>query len=121
MQVLAEDPVCWLQGQPGSRRLVDPNDHREHCVSDHESQLRALSQERMRFAFVLTATMIAIYFGFILLVAYQKALMGSLVVPGLSLGVLLGALVIVVTWVLTWIYVRWANRVYDARLDALKR
>jgi uncharacterized membrane protein (DUF485 family) len=74
----------------------------------------------MRYALVLTATMIAIYFGFILLVAYNKPLMGSLVMPGLSLGILLGALVIGVTWILTWMYVRWANRVYDARLDALK-
>lgn len=89
-------------------------------MSDHDSQLRALSQERMRYALVLTATMIAIYFGFILLVAYNKPLMGSLVMPGLSLGILLGALVIGVTWILTWMYVRWANRVYDARLDALK-
>ena len=90
-------------------------------MSDHDSQLKALSQERMRYAVALTLTMIAIYFGFILLVAYNKPLMGSLLMPGLSLGILLGALVIVVTWVLTWIYVRWANRVYDARLDALKR
>ena len=90
-------------------------------MSDHESQLKALSQERMRYAVALTLTMIAIYFGFILLVAYNKPLMGRLVMPGLSLGILLGALVIVVTWLLTWVYVRWANRVYDARLDALRR
>ncbi len=97
------------------------NDFPEPCVSDHDSQLKALSQERMRYAVVLTVTMIAIYFGFILLVAYNKPLMGSLLMPGLSLGILLGALVIVVTWILTWIYVRWANRVYDVRLAALKR
>lgn len=90
-------------------------------MSDHDSQLKALAQERMRYALLLTAVMIAIYFGFILLVAYNKPLMGSLVMPGLSVGILLGALVIAVTWILTWIYVRWANRVYDARLDALKR
>ena len=36
--------------------------------------------------------------------------------PGLSLGILLGALVILVAWALTGIYVRWANRVYDAEL-----
>lgn len=90
-------------------------------MSDHESQLKALSQERMRYAVALTLIMIAMYFGFILLVAYNKPLMGSLVMPGLSLGILLGALVIVVTWLLTWVYVRWANRVYDARLDALRQ
>jgi hypothetical protein len=39
--------------------------------------------------------MMAIYFGFILLVAWAKPLLGRQLVPGLSLGILLGALVIV--------------------------
>lgn len=64
--------------------------------------------------------MVALYFGFILLVAYQKALLGTLVVPGLSLGILLGALVIVAAWILIWIYVRWANTHYDAGIAALR-
>ena len=46
--------------------------------------------------------------------AYAKPLMGRLVAPGLSLGVLLGALVIVASWLLTWVYVRWANTHYVA-------
>lgn len=84
-------------------------------------RLRALAQTRWRVAISLTAAMILVYFGFILLIAYDKPLMGSLVAPGLSLGILLGALVIVATWILTLIYVRWANTVYDATLDRLKR
>ena len=49
-----------------------------------------------------------------------KPLLTTLVVPGLSLGILLGALVIVAAWVLIWIYVRWANTHYDAAIDALR-
>ena len=64
--------------------------------------------------------MVALYFGFILLVAYNKPLLGRLVSPGLSLGVLFGALVIVLSWILTWIYVRWANAHYDPALHALR-
>lgn len=60
--------------------------------------------------------MMVLYFGFILLIAFNKPLMGRLVAPGLSVGILLGALVIVVSWVLTWVYVRWANRHYDQEL-----
>lgn len=89
-------------------------------MTQQDASLHALAQERMRYAVALTVTMIAIYFGFILLIAYNKPLMGSLLVPGLSLGILLGALVIVVSWLLTWVYVRWANRVYDVRLAAWK-
>jgi uncharacterized membrane protein (DUF485 family) len=88
-------------------------------MSDHH--FRALAETRWRIAVSLTVAMVAIYFGFILLIAYDKPLMGRLLMPGLSLGVLLGALVIVASWLLTWVYVRWANTHYDAGLDALRR
>ena len=65
--------------------------------------------------------MMVAYFGFILLVAFNKPLLGVLVAPGLSLGMLLGALVIVVAWALTWIYIVWANAHYDASVQGLRR
>lgn len=83
-------------------------------------QLKALDAARWRIAVRLTIAMMVLYFGFILLVAYAKPLLGRLVVPGLSLGILLGALVIVSAWVLIWIYVRWANTHYDAAIEALR-
>jgi uncharacterized membrane protein (DUF485 family) len=43
------------------------------------------------------------------------------VVPGLTLGILLGALVIVLSWLLTWVYVRWAAKHYDPKVEALTR
>jgi len=84
----------------------------------HESHapLRALARRRWRVALSLTMLMVLVYFGFILLVAWQKPFMGRLLAPGLSMGIVLGALVIVAAWVLTWVYVRWANRVYDPEL-----
>ena len=90
-------------------------------TSDPITTLEAVSAARWRVAISLTAAMMAAYFGFILLVAFNKPLLGSLVVPGLSLGMLLGALVIVVAWLLTWIYVRWANTHYDSSVDRLRQ
>ena len=86
-----------------------------------EQQLRTLAQARGRIAITLTVLMIVIYFGFIILIAFDKALLARIVVPGLSLGILLGALVIVASWLLTWIYVRWANAHYDTALTAMGR
>ena len=83
--------------------------------------LEAVSAARWRIALTLTAAMMAIYFGFILLVAFDKPLLGRVIAPGLSFGMLLGVLVIVAAWVLTWVYVRWANTHYDSRLGGLKR
>jgi uncharacterized membrane protein (DUF485 family) len=83
--------------------------------------LEAVSAARWRVALSLTVAMMAIYFGFILLVAFDKPLLGRVIAPGLSLGMLLGVLVIVAAWVLTWVYVRWANTHYDSRLGGLRR
>ncbi len=69
----------------------------------------ALHLRRWRIAIALTAAVVVIYFGFILLIAYRKELMGTLITRGLTVGILLGALVIVSSWFLTWLYVRWAN------------
>jgi len=85
------------------------------------STLEAVSAARWRIAISLTIAMMLTYFGFILLVAFNKPLLGKLVAKGLSLGILLGALTIVVAWALTWIYIVWANRHYDTSIKGLKR
>jgi uncharacterized membrane protein (DUF485 family) len=85
------------------------------------STLEAVAAARWRIAISLTIAMMVAYFGFILLVAFNKPLLGTRVLPGLSLGMLLGALVIVVAWALTWIYIVWANAHYDASVTGLRR
>jgi uncharacterized membrane protein (DUF485 family) len=85
-----------------------------------DARLEAVAAARWRIAVSLTVAMMVIYFGFILLVAFNKPLLGTIVADGLSLGVLLGALVIVAAWALTWIYVRWANSHYDAAIRGLR-
>lgn len=80
----------------------------------------ALHVRRWRLAIALTGAVMLIYFGFILLIAYKKELMGTLLTRGLTVGILLGALVIVSSWLLTWFYVRWANTHFDAALKDLR-
>ena len=82
--------------------------------------LRLLAAARWRIAIALTLAMMAIYFGFILLVAYNKPLLTRVLAPGLSIGMLLGALVIVSAWVLMFVYVTWANRHHDAAVRAIR-
>jgi uncharacterized membrane protein (DUF485 family) len=90
-------------------------------VIDQREVLKRLAAAQWRLALGLTAAMMAIYFGFILLVAFDKPLLGRLLRPGLSLGTLLGALVIVAAWALIWVYVRWANGHYDDTVASLKQ
>jgi uncharacterized membrane protein (DUF485 family) len=95
--------------------------HRDVSGTHDDREVRSLDGARWRVALSLTAAMVLVYFGFLLLVAYGRSILAVQLVPGLSLGILLGALVIVASWVLTWIYVRWANRHYDPRVAALGR
>lgn len=83
--------------------------------------LRRLDAARRRVAGILTMAMMVLYFGFILLIAYGKPLLATVIVPGLSLGILLGALVIVAAWLLILVYVHWANRHYDAAVAGLRK
>lgn len=88
--------------------------------SSHDA-VRALARTRWRIAILLTAIMIAVYFGFIALIAFDKPLLATRITPGLTLGILLGVCVIVASWLLTWVYVWWANAHYDARVEALRQ
>ncbi len=89
-------------------------------MSERQRALEALARAQWRLALTLTALMMAVYAGFILLIAYGKALLGRMLRPGLSLGTLLGALVIVSAWLLVWVYVRWANGHYDRTVASLR-
>ena len=87
---------------------------------DTRSAIIALGAARWRVATALTIAMMVLYFGFILLVAYNKPLLSREITSGLSLGILLGAMVIVASWVLIWIYTRWANTHYDREVARLQ-
>jgi uncharacterized membrane protein (DUF485 family) len=89
-------------------------------MTDRLRSLRALANQRWRISLWLTGAMMFVYFGFILLVAFNKELMGKTLVPGLSIGILLGALTIVTAWVLIYIYVRWTNNNYDNQLENIR-
>lgn len=109
------------------RRPVQP----AHCVpAPRGANLRRMGEppvlhdiarRRWRLAGTLSLFVAALYFGFILLVAFDKPLLATLIMPGLSIGILLGALVIVASWLATWIYVRWANGPYDRALYQLRQ
>ncbi|MCX7898198.1 MAG: DUF485 domain-containing protein [Rhodocyclaceae bacterium] len=73
-------------------------------------------KRRNRYAALMTALGAIAYYGFILLVAYDKDFLARKLMPGMvtSLGIPLGVGVIVFTIAITWIYVRRANGEFDA-------
>ena len=87
-------------------------------MSESQVHLTRVAAARWRLALLLTTVMTAIYVGFILLIAFDKPLLGTILVPGLSLGILLGVMLIITAWALIVIYVRWTNTHYDHRVAA---
>ena len=93
--------------QPDHRALLDsPEFHR-------------LVTRRWRVSMLLTALLFILYYGYIILVATNRALLSRRIGEATTLGIPLGAAVIVGAWVLTATYVRWANRYHDPEVARL--
>ena len=73
-----------------------------------------LKQRRNKLGLVLTVLMLAVYYGYIALIAFDKPFLAKPVGAGvMSVGVPVGMAVIIFTVVITGIYVRRANSEYD--------
>ena len=73
-----------------------------------------LKSKRHTFGWTLTLLMMIAYYGFILLVAFNKPLLASKIGSGvITLGMPLGIGVILFTIIITNIYVRRANSEFD--------
>ena len=76
---------------------------------------KELRDKRQNFGMVLTILMLIVYYGYIALIAFDKAFLAKPIGAGVTtLGIPLGMGVIVFTILITGIYVRRANNEYDA-------
>lgn len=81
-----------------------------------------LKAKRSSFGWILTWLMMIVYYGFIMLVAYNKELMATKIGTGVTtLGMPIGLFVIAFTIVITGIYVRRANSEYDDLTEEIKK
>jgi len=81
-----------------------------------------LKAKRSRFGWWLTVAMLVVYYGFILLVAFDKQLLATRIGSGvMTLGMPIGLGVIVFTIVITAIYVRRANNEFDKLSDDITK
>ncbi|KQN25769.1 hypothetical protein ASE86_06070 [Sphingomonas sp. Leaf33] len=93
---------------------------RHQGIAD-DPRYRALLKRRGRFAAILTAIILIVYFGFVGLVAFDKPLLGASLSGGAtSIGIPVGLGIIILSIVLTGLYVRRANGEFDAVLAAIR-
>ncbi len=81
-----------------------------------------LVSERSRFAWILTIVMLVIYFGFVLVIAFDPSLLGIPLAEGMvtTIGIPVGIGVILSAFILTGIYVRRANGEFDELTKRIK-
>jgi len=81
-----------------------------------------LTRVRSKFAWTLTIVMLVIYFGFVLVIAFDPALLGTPLSEGsvTTVGIPVGVGVIVSAFILTGIYVRRANTEFDELTAKIK-
>jgi uncharacterized membrane protein (DUF485 family) len=106
------------------------------CFSDQETTMeddltrriashpkyQELKAKRSSFGWWLTGAMMVVYYGFILLVAFDKQLLATRIGEGVTtLGMPIGLAVIVFTIVITAIYVRRANSEFDQLTDDITK
>ena len=83
-----------------------------------DPRYQELKSKRSSFGWTLTIAMLIVYYGFIVLVAFDKELLFKRIGEGVTtLGMPIGVAVILFTIIITAVYVRRANAEFD-RLSA---
>ena len=81
-----------------------------------------LKHKRTAFGWWLSLAGMVAYYGFILLVAFDKPLLAQKIGGGVTtLGMPIGVAVIVFTIIITWVYIRRANREFDALTEDINK
>ena len=83
---------------------------------------QTLRTKRSRFGWILTIAMLVVYYGYILLIAFNKELLSARIGDGvMTWGIPIGFGVIIFTIIITGIYVRRANSEFDVMNEQIKR
>ena len=84
-------------------------------------KFQAFVSKRNTYSIVMSILMIIAYYGYILLIAFDKPFLATKLSAGAvtSIGIPMGVGVILFTIVLTWIYVRRANTEFDSEAEAI--
>ncbi|MFS8978900.1 DUF485 domain-containing protein [Cupriavidus necator] len=83
---------------------------------------RQLVNTRSRLGWALTSIMLFVYYGFVLVIAFDKEALATKIGSGvITLGMPVGLFVIIFTVCITGYYVRRSNKSFDDITEQLKR
>ena len=98
-----------MQADLAARIVRDPN-------------YQTLKSKRTRFGWWLALSMMVVYYGFVLLVAFDRSFLATRLGAGVTtIGMPVGLGIIIFTIAITAIYVRRANGEFDALTDRIAK
>ena len=87
-----------------------------------DPRYQQLKATRSRFGWWLSLAMMVVYYGFILLVAFDKPFLATRLGAGVTtIGMPIGLAIILFTIIITGLYVRRANSEFDALTEQIAR
>ena len=107
--------------KPTSVPRSESRSHKSAAEIIESPDFKALVRKRWTVSAILLAALFVTYYGFILLIAADKALMATKIGVVTTLAIPVGVAVIVIAFALTAFYVVWANKSYDPEVDRLKK
>jgi uncharacterized membrane protein (DUF485 family) len=88
----------------------------------NDPDFKDLSSQKFTISIILTILELALYFGFIGLIAFNKPFLAQKLTSGVAttIGIPIAVGTIIGSWVLTGIYIWWANKKYDVLVNKVK-
>ena len=88
----------------------------------NDPDFKDLSRQKFTISIILTVLELALYFGFIGLIAFNKPFLAQKLTAGVAttIGIPIAVGTIVFSWVFTGIYIWWANTKYDVLVNKVK-
>ncbi|MHB1013865.1 MAG: DUF485 domain-containing protein [Desulfurivibrionaceae bacterium] len=84
------------------------------------SEFKSLVAKRAKISILLTMLLFVLYYGFVLLIGFDKPFLAQKIGETTTLGIPIAVAVIILSWLLTVVYVLWANAIYDPEVKRLR-
>ena len=86
----------------------------------NDADFKSLSWRKNAISLVLAMLELALYFGFVALVAFNKPFLSSKLFGAITIGIPVAVGTILLSWLLTGVYILWANKKYDVLVKKVR-
>jgi len=86
----------------------------------NDADFKSLSGQKNTVSLVLAMLELALYFGFVALIAFNKPFLSAKISGAITVGIPIAVGTILLSWLLTGVYILWANNKYDVLVKKVR-